>query len=374
MKEGERLVVLTTSSQQDGVRSQIEKAVGTHGKHRDLLMKQVPHVTSAVQALRDGHGDIVALSAFDWLREDTDGLMVAGVLPRKEPTWVLVGPDKPEYLPLEAVVVCEHELLRRQLRRLRADVRTVDRETLAERCGELNHYNTLEPLDRWPWVEEKMQQGHISGFIVPRAVHTDARMKSRRHTLGLQRDPTEQDRERFVPPPLHGFALLVTRQGFPAKTLADMADPSAYLAWRLESSMLESMDSDMTELVGIHVEQRKLRTILKSAKNEGDEMVLDALVDPEHPNRKVLRGGPRLEFMIETLSPDGAVTASCHRIVASEDGHMGMVNVLKEFTQLLAMMTTDHEAMKRGVPGMPQTFMDPAPRMLSLQDPHPTDE
>jgi hypothetical protein len=374
MDDGERLIVLTTASQQDGVRSQIEKAVGTHGKHRDLVMKQLPHVSSALQALRDGHGDMVAISAFDWLNEDTQDLMVAGVLPRKEPTWVMVGPDKPEYLPMEAVVVCEHELLRRQLRRLRADVVVVDRTTLADERGELDRYNAMDPLERWPWVEEKMIQGHISGFIVPRAVHTDARMKSRRHTLGLQRDPTEQERERFVPPPLHGFALLVTRHGFPTKTLAEMADPSAYLAWRMESSMLESMDQDMQGLVGIYVEQRKLRTILKSAKNEGDEMVLDALVDPEDPNKKVLRGGPRLEFMIETLSPEGTVTASCHRIVATEDGHMGMVNVLKEFTQLVALMTTDHEAMKRGVPGMPPAFMEPSPRMLTLRNEHPTDE
>lgn len=371
METGERLVVLTTASQQDGTRGQIEKAVSTHGKQRDLSLKQLPHVESALDALRSGHGDMVALSAFDWRHHDVTGLMVAGVLPRKEPTWVLVGPDKPEYLPKNATVVCEHELLRRQMLRLRADVELISRDELALRSDEKHHYEGLDELDRWPWVEEKLVQGHVSGFIVPRAVHNDARMKARRHTLGLQRDPTEQERERFIPPPLHGFTLLVTRQGFPFQTIATMTDPSAYLAWRLETSMLEGLEPEWQPLTGLHVEQRKLRTIIKNAKSEGDDMVLEALVDPEDPRRKAIRGGPRVELMIEALSPDGTITASCQRIAAAENAHLAMVNVLKEFTHLVTLMTTDHEGMKRGIPGMPPSFMDPQPRMMDLHDQAP---
>lgn len=373
MESGERLVVLTTASQQDGTRSQIEKAVSTHGKQRDLSLKQLPHVEAALEALRTGHGDIVALSAFDWRQQDVTGLMVAGVLSRKEPTWVLVGPDKPEYLPKNATVVCEHELLRRQMLRLRADLELISREELAQRSGEQTHFANLDELDCWPWVEDKLLQGHVSGFIVPRAVHNDARMKSRRHTLGLQRDPTEQERERFIPPPLHGFTLLVTRQGFPFQTIVNMTDPSAYLAWRLETSMLEGLDPELQSITGLHVEQRKLRTIIKSAKTEGDGMVLEALVDPENPRKKAIRGGPRVEIMIEALSPEGTITASCQRIAAAENAHLAMVNVLKEFTHLVTLMTADHQAMKRGIPGMPPSFMDPQPRMMNLHDEAPLD-
>ena len=102
METSERLVILTTPSRNDGVRLQIERAVSTHGKHRDLLLKQLPHMETAIQTLRDGTGDLVAMSAFDWHGRDVEGLTIAGLLPRKEPTWVLVADDKPEYLEQHA--------------------------------------------------------------------------------------------------------------------------------------------------------------------------------------------------------------------------------------------------------------------------------
>jgi len=74
MEERERLVILTTPSRDDGVRLQIERAVQTHGKHRDLLMKQLPHMETAIETLRGGTGDILAMSAFDWDRFDVEGL------------------------------------------------------------------------------------------------------------------------------------------------------------------------------------------------------------------------------------------------------------------------------------------------------------
>ena len=63
MENSEYLVILTTPSRNDGVRLQIERTVGTHGKHRDLRLKQLPHMETAIQTLRSGTGDIVAMSA-----------------------------------------------------------------------------------------------------------------------------------------------------------------------------------------------------------------------------------------------------------------------------------------------------------------------
>ena len=77
MEHEGRLVILTTPTKDDGVRMQIERTVGTHGKHRDLLMKQLPHMESAIQVLRDGGADLVAMSAFDWRQHEVAGLMIA---------------------------------------------------------------------------------------------------------------------------------------------------------------------------------------------------------------------------------------------------------------------------------------------------------
>jgi len=365
METSERLVILTTPSRNDGVRLQIERAVSTHGKHRDLLLKQLPHMETAIQTLREGTGDLVAMSAFDWQKRNVEGLTIAGLLPRKEPTWVLVADDKPEYLERHARVLCNHELLRRQMMRMRPDLVLETMEEMVARLGAVSAVDELDEEDIWPWVEEQRLNGNIDGFIVPRAIHAGHRMKGRRHTLGLQRDRTENNRERFIPPPLHGFTLLVGRQGFPKASIKEMLDPSAELAYRLEATLLESLSPELQPIVGAYIEQRKISTFLKKASEEGDEILLTSLVDP-NKKRGVYRSGPRVEMLIETLNPDGTVTAACERIVQPENSHMGMVNLLKEFMDLLNVMTTDHEASKRNILGMPESFMQPSPRLMDL--------
>jgi porphobilinogen deaminase len=322
---------------------------------------------TALEALRDGHGDLVAMSAFDWEQHDVEGLIIAGVLPRKEPTWVLVAEDKPEYLKQGAIVMCDHELVRRQMMRMRNDLTLMTmRETLAH-IGAIDAFESLPEDERWPWFEQQMMEGHIDGFIVPRAVHAGHRMKSRRHTLGLQRDQSENERERFVPPPLHGFTLLVGREGFPRATLKEMVDSTAELAYRLETAMLESLDPSLHPITGIFVEQRKMTTFLKKAQEEGDETLMLSLVDP-NKKKGVYKSGPRVEMLIETLNPRGTVTASAERIVLPENSHIGMVNLLREFMELLTVMTTDHEGSKRTIHGMPPGFNDPSPRLMDLND------
>lgn len=367
MEKSEYLVILTTPSRNDGVRLQIERAVGTHGKHRDLRLKQLPHIETAIQTLRDGIGDIVAMSAFDWANHDVDGLTIAGLLPRKEPTWVLVADDKPEYLKQGALVMCEHELLRRQTRRMRPDIVLETIDEVADRIGAGALVKELDDEDIWPWIEEQRLQGHLDGFIVPRAIHAGHRMKGRRHTLGLQRDQTENNRERFVPPPLHGFTLLVSRKGFPKASIKEMLDPSAELAYRLERALVESLEPSLRPIVGAYIEQRKISTFLKKASKEGDEALLTSLLDP-NKKRGVFKSGPRVEMLIETLNSSGTVTAACERIVQPENSHLGMVNLLKEFMELLSVMTTDHEGTKRNIRGMPRSFMDPSPRLMDLDD------
>jgi hypothetical protein len=367
MESGERLVILTTSTRDDGVRLHIERTVETQGQRRDLRLKQLPHMETALGALRDGHGDLVAMSAFDWEQHNVEGLIIAGVLPRKEPTWVLVAEDKPEYLKQGAIVMCDHELVRRQMMRMRTDLTLMTMQEALAHIGANDAFESLAEDERWPWFEQQMMEGHIDGFIVPRAVHAGHRMKSRRHTLGLQRDQSENERERFVPPPLHGFTLLVGREGFPKATLKEMVDPTAELAYRLETAMLESLDPSLHPITGIFVEQRKMTTFLKKAQEEGDETLITSLVDP-NKKKGVYKSGPRVELLIETLNPQGTVTASCERLVLPENSHTGMVNLLREFMELLTIMTTDHEGTKRTIPGMPSGFNDPSPRLMDLND------
>jgi len=367
MENSERLVILTTPSRNDGVRLHVERAVQTHGKNQDLLLKQLPHIETAIQTLKSGTGDLVAMSAFDWQKYDVQGLNIVGLLSRKEPTWVLVSDDKPEYLEQGAVVMCDHELLQRQMKRMRPDLQLERMEETVQRLKAEASVAELDEEDIWPWIEKQRLEGHLDGFIVPRAIHAGHRMKGRRHTLGLQRDQTESNRERFIPPPLHGFTLLVSRKGFPKNSVRNMLDPSAELAYRLEASLMESIDPKLKPIVGAYIEQRKISTLLKKASEAGDETLLDTLVDP-NKKRAAHKSGPRVEMLIETLTSDGTVTAACERIVQPENSQMGLVTLLREFMDLLAVMTTDHEETKRNIPGMPASFMEPRPRLMDLDD------
>ena len=163
----ERMVILTTPAKGDGVRMQIERTVQTQGKHRDLLMKQLPHMEAAVQMLKDGNADMVAMSAFDWNQLDVSGLQIVGVLPRKEPTWVLVGEDKPEYLKQGARVVCDNELLRRQMMRMRPDIELLSVEEMVARLNEEEAFGQLDE-DHFFW--ESHPEGNSVAIIVKHMV------------------------------------------------------------------------------------------------------------------------------------------------------------------------------------------------------------
>ena len=97
---------------------------------------------TAIQTLRSGTGDIVAMSAFDWIKHDVEGLAIAGLLPRKEPTWVLVAMTSRSTWS-NVRVMCEHELLRRQMRRMRPDLILETIEEVVSRLDAKARWTTL---------------------------------------------------------------------------------------------------------------------------------------------------------------------------------------------------------------------------------------
>ena len=383
LSEKVRLEVLTTASRRDGVRLQIERTIEQNRNNFDFKLQQLPHIESAVDALRNGTGDLVAMSALDWRNLDVEGLSIVGILPRREPTWVLVSDDKPEYLCSKAIVVCNHQLLRRQMRRLRSDLVLLTSEQFAEHIGKLDAYLNLDEEDRIHWIEECRQEKLLEGFIVSRGEHSALKFKSRRHTLGLQRENPE--RAHFIPPPLYGFTLLVSRTGFPGATVLPMFDPSAYLAHRIEAALLDSLPEEIHSIVGIYVEQRKFKTILKEAQRSNDDFTNDSYLDSTRTQGKVsgkrligsekwersvpkkgMSTSPRLEIKVETLNFQGTVTASAERICTLEESHMGMVNVLKEFINLLETMQIEHAEMVRKFPGLPDEYSLARPPLMDL--------
>lgn len=378
MTEKVRLEVLTTASQRDGVRLQIERCIEQNRNHFDFKLSQIPHIEAAIAALKQGTGDLVAMSALNWREHDVEGLSIVGILPRREPTWVLVSDDKPEYLISKARVVCDHELLRRQMRRLRNDLELVTSKQFASLIGKDEQFANLDEEDRIHWIEECRQDGLLEGYIVARGEHAALKFKARRHTLGLQRENPE--RTHFVPPPLYGFTLLVARTGFPSATVAPMVDTGAILSHRIEAALLDSLSKHLHGIIGIFVEQRKFKTVLKEAQRRGDDFTNEVFLDSQRAKsqsgpskwkqsvpRKEVPTTPRIEIKVETLNAEGTVSASVERICTVEESHMGMVNVLKEFEILLETMQMEHEEMVRKFPGLPDEYNLPRPALLNLE-------
>ena len=378
MTEKVRLEVLTTASQRDGVRLQIERCIEQNRNHFDFKLSQIPHIEAAIAALKQGTGDLVAMSALNWREHDVEGLSIVGILPRREPTWVLVSDDKPEYLISKARVVCDHELLRRQMRRLRNDLELVTSKQFASLIGKDEQFANLDEEDRIHWIEECRQDGLLEGYIVARGEHAALKFKARRHTLGLQRENPE--RTHFVPPPLYGFTLLVARTGFPSATVAPMVDTGAILSHRIEAALLDSLSKHLHGIIGIFVEQRKFKTVLNEAQRRGDDFTNEVFLDSQRAKsqsgpskwkqsvpRKEVPTTPRIEIKVETLNAEGTVSASVERICTVEESHMGMVNVLKEFEILLETMQMEHEEMVRKFPGLPDEYNLPRPALLNLE-------
>ena len=352
--EDERLVFLSTSSHGDGVRQQIEKVLEQRSKTFNAILRQAPTIDDAIALLNDGVGDLVAMSPENWIQHQDEKLAILGLLSRREPTWVLVSDDKPEYLIKHARIVCHHPLLQRQMHRLRRDLNLLTKDDVDIH----EEYDSREEIDR---LEELRLNGTIDGYVVKRAQYNLLSGKTRRHTLGLQKGSPE--RSHFVPPPLNGFTLIVGRVGFPKQRIEHILDPSAEFAYRIESALLESIPSDLVELTGIHVEQRGVGTILREAKRNNDDWTMSAMIDTE---KKVRQSGTRVEMRIETLSVDGKVSACAEQVGPIEKHRVAMVNLLQEWGSVLTTLTSEHQATNRRVRNMPDEFHEERPAMMRI--------
>ena len=107
MESSQRFEILVTPDSGEGVHPQIMKLISNSPEGLELEMKEIPHVESALSLLKNGHGDLVAVSGKWWHENRDSSLSEKLVLPRREPTRVLVGENKPEYIPKGGIIVVD---------------------------------------------------------------------------------------------------------------------------------------------------------------------------------------------------------------------------------------------------------------------------
>ena len=384
MEEKPRLEVLTTPSNFDGVRLQTEKAIEKNRDFFNFKMSQVPHMEVAIDSLKKGTGDLLAMSVKDWKKFDVEGLKISAFLPRREPTWVLVSDDKPEYLPFNAIVICDNQLIIRQLKRMREDINV---QTSADYFKSVNidHFDSEQDkhqhLDN---LEQLRIDEAIDGYVISRGEFSQTKTRLRRHTLGMQREKPSQEFERstFISPPLEGFSILVSRNGFPTKVIERINDNSAKLCFEVENSIYESLDDDLKQIAGIYVEQKKLSTILKQyVKLIDDSYALKIGENYLIPSKKKSRDsrtkwnisrniiqGPRICIYFEILDNSGNVSLEMVRIEPLEDNmyDRGKSVFITEIKFLLELLQQDHDELKRLISGLPEEYKLPREGILKL--------
>jgi hypothetical protein len=256
----------------------------------------------------------------------------------------LVGEDKPEYIPKRGIIIADCDIVKRQLVRSRNDIIVM----LPEEFGEA----PVDVFERVEWLEGQRLDGHIDGYTTTRALHSSLSSRARRHTLGMQRQ--DDTRSRFIPVPLEGYTILLTREDFPISRFSKVMDAGAALSLRLEMTILDSIEENMLDKIGLIVEQRKVRTILTDVGNRGRTLGFEnpltewktftSSSEAQGPKDS----DPRIDIILETVSKDGMVTTSVERIFPLEESHSGAHNLVFNWNQLLMVMRETPEADKRG--------------------------
>lgn len=325
MESNNRFEILVTPENGDGVHNQIVKLLSNKSENIELEAKHIPHIESAISLLKQGHGDLVAVSGKWWYENKDSELSAKLVLPRREPTRVLVGENKPEYLPKSAIIIADSELVKRQLLRFRNDLK-ISLPNEIENCPDRD-------LELVSHLEKMRLQGEIDSYVTTRSLYSSLGSKSRRHTLGLQKN--NEERTRFIPVPLEGYTILLTRQDFPHSKLNSIIDVGATLSFRLEMTILDNVPQNMHDKVGLYIEQRKLGALLREANKAGDEFALReiSIHQKKHSENKT-----RIELFLETINKDGTVTASVDRVFTIEEGHSALVTALKDWTQMIEIL------------------------------------
>jgi hypothetical protein len=339
-----RFEILLAPEIGDGVNTHVQKFVDSSPDELELIIKPVPHVETALELLIDGHADIVPVSGEWWYNNRSRDFSSALVLPRREPTRVLVGEDKPEYIPKDGIIIADCEVLKRQMLRLRNDLQVKlasDYEDAPE-----------DVFERVEWLEKLRDNGDIDGFITTRILHSTLKSKPRRHTLGMQRK--DDARSRFIPIPLEGYTILLTRKDFPASRFSRVVDMGAALSFRLELTVLDSIEENMRDKIGLIIEQRKIRAIMQDVGNRGKS------IGSENPLKewKTFSGSethqgpkdsdPRIDVILETISTDGSVTTSVERIFPIDESHSGIQNLVVNWQQIIKIARETPEEEKRG--------------------------
>ncbi|MBJ23175.1 MAG: hypothetical protein CMB64_00755 [Euryarchaeota archaeon] len=287
-----------------------------------------------LESLSDGVIDLVGtsgISAFELgfsANKKPDGLEISVFLPRRDPTLIMVSKDNLEHLPRKAKIFTKSKLTGLQLKRFRTDF-----EILNESDFQLNNLSHSELIGK---LDELCDDCNLDAYIIERSEWNEFKKKGRRRSLGMQIGNTPS-RQRFIPPPLRGFSVLISRSGFPSSIFEDLDDSQARICFGVESRLYLDIDSE--ELVGINASIRRISTISKTLSEEGGltlDILDEKLLNLERFDDSLKDVDQMVEVIIETLDDSGKITCSLEKKYLVGDDEFRILKIfLEEWRKIL---------------------------------------
>lgn len=296
----------------------------------------VPTLEDSFKMLDEGLADLVLGAAIDISDSnilDSD-FQVVGALPLRDWNFVLVSEDRPRHLPKNAIVISENQLVRRQLRRLRSDlrVRSANAHIGIEEIETPGELIEGDLFSFSKWAEELRISDQIDGYVIPRHIHRIAGMKTRRHALS--QEPAEDELIRFLPTPHAGTILVIGRIGFPRQKIIEILDEEAETSWNIGEIILSEMDEEIKSKIGITVRHRQPATLIREAERRKDLLTHNVFINPEG---ELTTSETKVDIQMELISHLGNSTISIQRIANLVDASVAARFMVEDWKKLLRL-------------------------------------
>ena len=165
---------------------------------------------------------------------------------------------------------------------------------------------------------------------------------------------SREDSARFLPSPLNGLTLLISRGGFPKSLSEKIGDSESLTAWTCEKIMLNHIDPQIHDKIGMIERHRQIPSLLNQAEQEKDLLRSTTLLNPEG---EIVHTSSLVEILIEIVGRTGERTLLLEKLVEKEDVETHVRLLISEWENMLDLVTIEHEEDIRLGPARPP-FLD----------------
>tara|TARA_Y100001934_G_C12038403_1_gene624831 strand:- start:81 stop:752 length:672 start_codon:yes stop_codon:yes gene_type:complete len=197
------------------------------------------------------------------------------------------------------------------------------------------------------WMEDLRASKIITGYVTERHLFALANIDARRHMLMTN---SREGAARFVPSPLQGLTLLISREGFPKSLSEKIGDSESMTAWNCEQIILNKIDPEYRDRVGLLVRHRQISSLLNQAEEEKDLLRSTNLLDGEG---EIIDKSSMVEILLETVGVSGNRTMLVEKLVPMEDVAIHARLLATEWNDMLKVVTMEHEEDIRLGPARP---------------------